>query len=27
GIQHIKTLNVIFPSTHWTIQGYIDIQN
>jgi hypothetical protein len=27
GIQHIKTSDVIFPSTHWAIQGYFDVDN
>jgi hypothetical protein len=27
GIQHIKTSDVLFPSTHWAIQGYFDVEN
>ncbi|CAF0736358.1 unnamed protein product [Adineta steineri] len=27
GIQHIKTSDRIFPSTHWAIQGYFDIDS
>ncbi|CAF1009030.1 unnamed protein product [Rotaria sordida] len=27
GIQHIKTSDIIFPSTHWAIQGYFDVNN
>lgn len=27
GIEHIKTSNTIFPSTHWAIQGYFDVEN
>jgi hypothetical protein len=27
GIQHIKTSDGIFPSTHWAIQGYFDVDN
>jgi len=27
GIQHIKTSDIIFPSTHWAIQGYFDVDN
>lgn len=27
GIQHIKTSDTLFPSTHWAIQGYFDINN
>jgi len=25
GIQHIKTSDILFPSTHWAIQGYFDV--
>ncbi|CAF4637060.1 unnamed protein product, partial [Rotaria sp. Silwood2] len=27
GIQHIKTSDIVFPSTHWAIQGYFDVDN
>jgi len=27
GIQHIKTSDILFPSTHWAIQGYFDVEN
>ncbi len=27
GIQHIKTSDILFPSTHWAIQGYFDVDN
>jgi hypothetical protein len=27
GIEHIKTSEVIFPSTHWAIQGYFDVDS
>ncbi|UJR31771.1 hypothetical protein I4U23_019249 [Adineta vaga] len=27
GIQHIKTSNMTFPSTHWAIQGYFDVES
>ncbi|CAF3915183.1 unnamed protein product [Rotaria sp. Silwood1] len=27
GIQHIKTSDVVFPSSHWAIQGYFNVQN
>jgi hypothetical protein len=25
GIQHLKTSDHLFPSTHWAIQGYFDV--
>jgi hypothetical protein len=27
GIESIKTLDHLFPSTHWAIQGYFDLKN
>ena len=27
GIQHIKMSNIHYPSTHWAIQGYFDVDN
>jgi hypothetical protein len=27
GIEPIKTSDHLFPSTHWAIQGYFDLEN
>ena len=27
GIQHIKNSDMIFPSTHWAIQSYFDVES
>jgi hypothetical protein len=27
GIQHIKTSDMIFPSTHWAIKGYFNVDD